>query len=402
MTESPAGSGSVGSGSAGAGSSSGAPPLGHAGHGNGTRQQRRALLWGIWTVAALGVGWLQLDVSAVGRAPATIDGAEVAAVAPRAARVQKVLVRPGDVVAQGTPLAELATAEVDLEIAVAEAELARLRSAVDAAVLDLRGADFEAGGRMEQDADRAAADLQTLQTDEKRDRAELDTVEALLKKQRELVDKKLASAEQRDQLDLRRAALAESVADAAAAIAAARARAERAHERLAEWKKAHTSAVDDARTGPERAGVQAQEERLRQLKAEREALTLRAPLTGRVSAVLVVEGTVLGSGEVAARVQDDTAKSATAWVDEQGANKVAVGDRVLLRPTDGIGAERTGVVRALGVAVAELPARFRQIPSEASFGRAVFLELDAAEGALPPLPGQAFETVFSAGPRGKS
>lgn len=397
MTEAPAGPSSAPHGATAAMPTQGAPS-----HGNGGRRQRRAVLWGVWGVVTLGVAWLQLDVSAVGRAPATIDGAEVAAVAPRAARVQKVMVRPGDVVAQGTPLAELATAEVDLEIAVAEAELARLRSAVDAAVLDLRGADFEAGGRMEQDADRAAADLQTLLADEKRDRAELDTVETLLKKQRELVEKKLASAEQRDQLDLRRAALAESVADASAGIAAARARVERANERLAEWKKAHTSAVDDARTGPERAGVLAQEERLRQLRAEREALTLRAPLTGRVSAVLVVEGTMLGAGEVAARVQDDSARTATAWVDEQGANKVAVGDRVRLRPTDGIGAERTGVVRALGVGVAELPARFRQIPSEASFGRAVFLDLDIAEGALPPLPGQAFESVFSAGPKGKS
>ncbi|MBI1944096.1 MAG: HlyD family efflux transporter periplasmic adaptor subunit [Deltaproteobacteria bacterium] len=363
-------------------------------------RRRQVILWVVWGVMALGVASLQLDTSAVGRAPATIDGPETAAASPRAARVQQVLVRPGDVVAQGTPLVELATAEVDLEIAVAEAELVRLQSAVAAAVLDVRGADFETGARLEADAERAAVDLATLAADQKRDAAELATVEELLKKQRELVEKKLASAEQRDQLDLRRASLAETVADATARLATAKVHAAKADQRLAEWKKGHTGSTDDARTGPERASVRAQEERLRQLRAEKDAHILRAPITGRVSAVLAVVGAALAAGEVAVRVQDDSARTATAWVDEQGAGKVAVGDRVRLRPTDGRGAERTGMVRALGVAVAELPARFRQIPSEASFGRAVFLDLDPAEGALPPLPGQAFESSFTAGPRG--
>lgn len=364
--------------------------------GPAARNPRRLVLWAIWAVAAAGVAALQLDSSAVGRAPAVIDGAEVAVPAPRAARVQKVLVRPGDVVALGTPLVELATAEVDLEIALAEAELARLQSAVDAALLDVRGADFETGTRLEQDAERADVELQTLLADDKRDRAELATVEGLLQKQRELVEKKLASAEQRDQLDLRRAALAESVADAEARIATARAHAERARSRLTEWNKTHGTG-DDARTGPERAGVKAQEERLRQLRAQKDALTLRAPLTGRVSAVLAVEGAALGEAEVAARVLDDSARSATVWVDEQSAGKVGVGDRVRLRPTDGRGGDRSGVVRALGVGVTELPLRFRQIPGEVSFGRAVFVDLEPVEGALPPLPGQAFETRFSPG-----
>lgn len=366
------------------------------------RKQRRAILWSVWALVATGVALLQLDTSAVGRAPATIDGPETAVMAPRATRVQKVLVRPGDVVAQGTPLVELATAEVDLEIAVAEAELARLSSAVDAAVLDVRGADFETGARLEADAERAAVDLASLAAEQKRDAAELATVEGLLAKQRELVEKKLASAEQRDQLDLRRAALAESVADATARLATAQAHAARADARLAEWKKGHGQGADDARTGPERASVRAQEERLRQLRAEKDALTLRAPITGRVSAVLVVEGAAVASGEAAVRVQDDSAHTATAWVDEQGASKVAVGDRVRLRPTDGRGAERTGVVRALGAGVAELPVRFRQIPGEISFGRAVFLDLDALDGALPPLPGQAFESSFTPGAGGPS
>ncbi|OGQ25229.1 MAG: hypothetical protein A2138_00015 [Deltaproteobacteria bacterium RBG_16_71_12] len=303
-------------------------------------------------------------------------------------------------VAQGTPLVELATAEVDLEIAVAEAELSRLQSSVDAAVLDVRGADFETGARLEQDAERAAVDLSALAAEQKRDAAELVTVEELLKKQRDLVDKKLASAEQRDQLDLRRAALAESVADATARLAAAKAHAAKADQRLIDWRKGHSSGADDARTAPARASVRAQEERLRQLRAEKDALTLRAPITGRVSAVLAVEGAALAAGEVAVRVQDDAARTATAWVDEQSAGKVSVGDRVVLRPTDGRGAERTGVVRALGVGVAELPVRFRQIPGEVSFGRAVFLDLDPAEGALPPLPGQAFESSFTTAPRG--
>src|SRR5258708_4807006 len=85
-------------------------------------------------------------------------------------------------------------------VVAASAELERTKAGALARELDLRGSDLDSAARLSQEGEAAVVALATLQSDEKRDRAELSQVEELLQKQESLVQQRLASAEQRDEL----------------------------------------------------------------------------------------------------------------------------------------------------------------------------------------------------------
>jgi multidrug resistance efflux pump len=389
-----------------------APPPSSGGGANPTRA-RQLPLFLVWVAALATVLALQ-GLARGGEAGATLDASPATLLAPKSGLVALVRARPGDIVKKGDVLAEIDGADVDLEIAVAVAELERLKTEIGARAVEVAGSDFESGARLEIEAERAKVDLATLVADEKRDHAELDALDAQIEKQKELIEKKLASAEQRDQLLLRRSTIAERVADAAAAIATAKAHAESARKRLERWRGVQHGSGNsgangngenggdggDERTAPERAAVRAQEERVKQLRKRRESLVLRAPVDAVVSDVLVATGANVREGEPVIVVMDTHVTRATAWIDESAAWQVRVGDRTALTPSDGRGDGRTGRVHALGAGIVEMPRRFWQIPGEPSFGRAVFIELDAGSGA--PVPGQRYDVRFlgDAAPRG--
>lgn len=368
---------------------------------------RRVAPWIAWGVVLVAVLALSPGVGTVGVMAASAEVRQATIVAPRTARVVRVAVRPGDTVRTGETLVQLDAGGADLELAVARAELERLRASVVARELDVRGDDLESAARLAQEAERAAVDLAALGSEEKRDRAELAQLDELIARQEHLVEQKLASAEQRDTLKLQRSSLAQRVQEYTKLLKAARDHEQAARERLRTWRAAREKAGPgglplEERVAPERAEVAAQEERVRQLELAREALTLTAPLAGRVAEVLVGEGDTARLEAPLLVLVDDHPTRVIAWVDERAARRVRVGDAASLWPSDRSGPARRGVVSALAPSIAELPLRFRPVPTQPAFGRAVFITLAAGAdddaGGEPPLPGQAFDVVFSGAP----
>jgi hypothetical protein len=80
------------------------------------------------------------------------------------------------------------------------------------------------------------------------------------------------------------------------------------------------------------------------------------------------------------------------YADERLARRLAIGDRVVLRPSDHASPERHGRIRALAPLIAELPQRFRLIPTQPGFARVVVVEL--TDGQPPPFAGMAFDAHF--------
>jgi multidrug resistance efflux pump len=360
---------------------------------------RRVAPWVVW-VAVVGVVLvLAPSVGTVGVVAASAESREATVVAPRTARVLKVMVKPGDVVKAGDALVDLDTSAVDLEIAIAKAELERTKMSAVARELDVRGNDLESAARLAQEAERATVDLAALLSEEKRDKAELAQIDELIARQEQLIAQRLASAEQRDDLKLRRASLAQRVQEYGGLIQTAREHEAAARERLRLWRAAREKAGPgglplEERVAPARAEVTAQEERVRQLEMAKAALSLTAPIAGRVAQVLVSEGDTARSEAPILVVVDDKPAQVVAWVDERAASRVRLGERVSVRPSDRSGPPRQGTVRALAPAIAELPARFRPVPTQPAFGRAVYIALDEDASADAPLPGQAFDVVF--------
>lgn len=354
------------------------------------RRLSSTLPWLTWTLALVGALWLGRGVLPSGVAPAEAERLLVVLSSPRTATVGDVAVSPGDRVEAGAVLATLDPSELDLEIAVAEGELERMRLEVRAEGTSLQVEQLETRERLASDAERAAVDAARLEAEVGRDRAELSALEEQLARQRKLVDEGLASGTALDELELRRAALARKVSEYETLLRRARDHHVAARARLAEWER--TGDADAPRTAPLVAAVKAQEDRVKALRAGREKLTLRAPMAARVSAVHEAPGGVAVEGEPVVTLLDERPTRVIAWLPEDRARVVDVGDIARLTPSDRASAERHGRVVALGPGLEDLPARFRQIPQQPELARAVYIELDA--GGPAPLPGQAFDARF--------
>jgi multidrug resistance efflux pump len=346
---------------------------------------------GVWIVAVVVAVWLGLDVGGAVVAPAIVEVRRSIVPASTTATVKAVHVKPGQDVEAGALLVELDGAALDLELALAGAELERVRGAVRARQVDVKDQDFEVGLRLQADADRAAAALATATASAKQDEQELQGLAELIAKNEKLVKEQLASAQDLDELRLRRAGVQERAASARSAVEAAARLKETSDRRFAAWRA--RPGHEDALLAPDAAAVLAQEERMKIARWRREQLSLRAPFRGRIEDVPVVVGDVVRDGAPVVVVFDTAPATATAWVPEEAAARVRVGDVVTLRSVDGQGVIHTGRVRALGGGIVEVPARLRQVPGEPAFGRAVYV--DVAPGGEPALPGQVFETSFA-------
>jgi HlyD family secretion protein len=370
---------------------------------------RKISPWIVYGGVLVTVAVLAPGIGSVGVVAAQAEVRQANVIAPRTARVTRVAVRPGDNVQAGDVLVELDPAGVDLELAVAKAELRTLQVKTVADALDLRGSDLESSARLAQEAERAAVDLAALVSEEKRDRAELEQLDKLIEKQEQLVAQRLASNQQRDELVLQRSSVAQRVAEYGSLLKAARDHERSARERLKAWRDAKEkgTTADDVQHGrapahapagsPAEAEVLAQGERVKALEALRAQLVVRAPIAGLVADVFVTDGDTARADATIVVLVDDHPLRVVAWVDQQAAHRVQIGTKVTLRPSDRSGGERTGVVRGLAPSIAELPVRFRVVPTQPSFGRAVYIALDQPAGVAPPLPGQAFDVVFGGG-----
>ncbi len=356
------------------------------------RRLSRGLPWIVWSLAGGVALWLGAGVTSVGVAPAEAERVLVVLSSPRSATVAKVAVQAGDRVPAGALLAVLDPSELDLEIAVAESELERLRLEVSAEGTSLKAEDLMTRERLASDAERAAVDAARLEAELGRDRAELETIVEQHARQQRLVDEGLASGSALDDLELRRAALQRKVSEYEGLLRSARDHHIAARSRLHEWERSKDAGAP--RTAPLIAAVKAQQERVGALRAARERLTLRAPVAGRVQAVHETTGGAALQGEPVITLIDERTARVIAWLPEDRAQLVHVGDVVRLVPSDGVGAERHGRVVALGPGIEEMPPRFRQIPAEPELARAAYIELEGEQP--PPLPGQAFDARFLA------
>lgn len=339
---------------------------------------------------------------AVGVAPGAAVHHAVQALSPQTARVAQVHVSPGDVVDVGAPLLTLESAELDHAVAVARLALARAEQLAAASAVDVVDDDLSTSARLAQEAERASVERQAVVADVRKDGAELAQLDAQIEAQRALVARKLADTAQLDVLLLRRAAIAERVAESEALLKASDAHEAATKKRLEAWRRDRRvggiAGGDDVdtRVAPAQAEARLRAEELRDLERRQKALVLRATLAGQIQRVDVVVGDTAIVEAPLVVITDVTPRQVVAWVDERQAARVAVRQRARLNPSDQQSLARGGVVDAVSPAITELPERFRPVPTQPAFGRAVYITLDA--GAASPLPGQAFDVTFEAAP----
>ena len=320
-------------------------------------------------------------------------------------RLQSIDVREGETVLRGQVIARLDTREIDAQIAVARADLARTDVSVPAAAVGLDTDAFAARRGLQSEAEQAEVELTTLRTTVERDRAELAAVSRELAQEQDLLNRGLVRGDHANELLLRRSALEQGVQGAPERLQAANRRASAARERLVEWDRRFSArgagVAGDARTArlqPLRADVEEKRVLLANLEQKRRQADIVAPADGMVQTIVSHAGDVVRPGDPMVVLVEKVANQVIAYVGERSGIRIGPGTPVVARrrvalSTAALGDSIQGVVTGVSGAVAQLPARFWPNPQVPVYGREVYVRLDRAREFAP---GEALDLRFGA------
>ncbi|MCC6554512.1 MAG: biotin/lipoyl-binding protein [Polyangiaceae bacterium] len=308
------------------------------------------------------------------------------------ARVASVTVAVGDVVIAGQVVATLDTSGLDAEIAVAEAEKARLDASVRAerALLEQRPTvGVEALQR----------ELAREREEQLRVRAEEQALQGERARVRRLVDERQAILDDLTRLDLQHASV-KAIADQKPRTIGL------LESQIAAAKQRHKEAVTPAASPAELdADLLLARRTIDLLEQRRAGYVLRATHAGRVAGIDKQPGEVAAAGEPILRLVS-AQNRVIVCVPERAALGLREGDGARLWVQGQGGSPLAGKALALGPLVTELPIRCRAAPSIPAWGREVTVALDHP---VDLVPGQAFDVVFdsssgapSAAPAGES
>jgi multidrug resistance efflux pump len=362
---------------------------------------RRLLPWVLWGVAAaIGIP-MAISQAGIGSSPAIVE-ARLAPLAPMRTdhrlRVAKILVRPGQRVKSGELLAQMDTSEIDADLVIAQAKLAYVEIVAGWQQLRMQDDRARTSHELAAMAERSAVDMARIVAEAEHDRGELVQLEANMVIEQKLVDDQLASADRLKAMKVQRAALVNKVEEYKAAVARARKSASGSTQRLGQWQKqikeakaavaAERAAQEDARA----AAGELQRREIARLELLRRLHEIRAPFDGRVGDILLRVGQL--SADPASPVLtlvEEQSHRAIAYLRQDRAQSVHVGDRAKLVSRDLSSPPLTGRVVAVAPSVTEMPVRFRRLPNMVEFGRNVYIQLDAPAS----LPNLAYDAVFN-------
>jgi len=295
---------------------------------------------------------------------------------------------------------QMDTAEVDADLAVAQAKLAYVEITAGWQQIRLLDDRARTSHELSATAERAAVDVARIVAEAERDRSELTQLDINLAMEQKLVGDQLASAERLKAMKLQRAALGKKVDEYKAAVAQARKSASGSTRRLGEWSKdfkdskAAVPATDTLQSDARAAAGELQRREIARLELLRKSHEIRAPFDGRVGEILAQVGDLSADpGTPVITVIEEQSKIAIAYLAQSSAQKIHLGDIVRLVPRDLSGPHLTGRVTALAPNITEIPQRFRRVPTLHEYGRNAYIQLDAVAN----LPGQAFDAVFRRG-----
>lgn len=285
--------------------------------------------------------------------------------------LREILVSLGQEVKPGDVLARLDTRLIELERDKLRAELDQAKAAITA------------------ERDRETAQLQRGQVvavrqyvTAERARAELREVELQVKRLTQLRAQNLVRADELEEARRRQRALMAELASRPTGSSA---------ELQALGLRPTTATTQQGRLedrmAPLHAALKVKEAMLRQIEYTIDSMSLRAPVAGRVGAILVQPGTIVAEGTPVLNLTTARAGHVVAYVPERQLASVALGAAVRLRRPTFNTKFLFGHVVELAPQVEEAPIRARPSPAVPVWARRIVIKLDEPAALVP---GEAF------------
>lgn len=305
-------------------------------------------------------------------------------------------VQPGDVVAR------LSSAETAFALRAAQFELTRLEAerARTAAVLVTDAATRAAEHRAEErrfssDRDEAHLDLLRTQSLLNEDDSRLQRLDLELDRLRKL-GPELVAPDELEEKRLQREGLAIRVQGHRVLLAEQRSLFESARTRADEFARS-TSPVPDPAVdlAPLDEAIAAQTARIEQLRVAEAELVLRAPVAGRVAAILRRPGEVVGPGECVLTLVEHEPSAVVAHLPETLMSRVGIGTEAVLYRHGNRAEAYEAVVVQTGTAIEQMPLRTDAGSVVPRWGFPVHLSCPTGRGILA---GEQFSVVFRGSP----
>ena len=294
-------------------------------------------------------------------------------------RLASLEVVEGQIVTQGQVVARLDTELVESEISFADARLRQVVSDVRATAVSLDVSTLQSGRAFQSEIEATEIELKAAQSDSARDGAELEKLLEAMRVQRDLVRRGLAKADGLRELELRRAAVFESVRAWPSRIHAIEARLQSARARLADWRRTQTGSSEGAsrktQLQPLFEKVREQKEQLKLLGSHLQSATLQATSDAYVSSILARPGDILKPGDPVMTLVEIQPRQVIAYLEERRGDSAKPGTAVVGRRRNGSREQLEGRIVSVSGAVTQLPARFWQNPHIPAWGREFYIEL---------------------------
>ena len=293
-------------------------------------------------------------------------------VAPLAVgRIDKLLVKVGQKVSAGDPVALMDGRELQAARTKALAQLAQLQAMVAASTQD-----------QEFQVTRSELWVLKARADERGDRAALAEISERMNRLDALLDKQMIPAGQAEEAREKQKELAARIET----FDQAKQRGQAGLGANGAGNHNHGRAVE-LHVEPARRAVDVQEAAIAQLDLQIEQLTLRAPVDGLVTTVSHRNGEVLATGTEVLSVVSARPSVLVAVLSEGMAARAKLGTGVAVRSKDLFSRTLHGHVIELAPEIDEMIARARPSPTIAAWGRRATIQLDQGGEVLP---GQAF------------
>lgn len=355
--------------------------------------RRRVFPWAVWLVAMSTAGWLWYGIN-IGTARGFVEGVPYTVAAPQVARIDGVFVTPGQRVTAGQVIAKLDDREISAELATLDAERIRVEAELGAVATQTQLVVADNSRSVEDSVDALELARQQARAERSVVTAELGALEDQVEAVRELVDKRMADRRELAALLVQRAALREQQSVSREIIRELDNHTVSARSRRAGVPADATESV----TLPLRAELEVIRAKQAVLQVRKDALTLRAPGDGEVTAVLLRPGEIAIEGAAIATLVGGPSLGASgkplvfACTSETDSAHVRVGEAVELSAIDGHSVTVRGRVERLAPEVVELPVRCWRDPRLPQWGRGVYISTDDPIGLLP---GQGLAIKFT-------
>lgn len=345
--------------------------------------------WVIWLAAMGGAAWLWRDVHP-NTARGFVEDLAHQVAAPQAGRVEALAVAVGQHVSAGQVIATLDARELSAELEILAAERRRIEAELGAVASETQVRLGETSRDIEESVAAAERALQAARAERGVQAAELAAMTSQVEALQALVDKHMADRRELDALTVKHAALKKELQGSDALIGQLVSQAAAARARRGDVPADAT----DRATEPLRAELAVIRQREQLLTLRKDALTLRAPVAGEVSALHLRPGEIAAAGAPVATLSPDGSAGPDAprvfvCLDEPQAIPIRPGEAVELHAA--AGTALSAHVAHLGPEVMQLPPRCWRDPRVPQWGRAAYVALDEP---VPLLPGQSFAVAF--------